>query len=261
MTAPLAVITGASSGIGAATARALAGEGWHVVLIARTTARLEVVQQSIAAGGGTAIIEALDAADGQQVLAMADRIRLELGRPDLVVNSAGMGAWKFIEETPPEEALEMLSAPYLAAYNTSHAFMADMIEARTGTLIQVGSPASRLPWPGATAYTAVRWALRGLSEALNQDLVGTGVTSSHVVFGEVASSYFEHNQVNRDHLPRLGRLIPVITPEACAKVILSTVRRPRREVVYPFMLKVFYWLAAVTPGPTRWLLARSGRHH
>jgi short-subunit dehydrogenase len=257
----LAVVTGASSGIGAATARALGAAGWQVILVARTRPRLEVVQQSIAAGGGSAVVEALDAADGRQVLEMADRVRCELGPPDVVVNSAGIGAWKFIEETPPEEALEMLSAPYLAAYNSSHAFMADMIAARQGTLVHVGSPASRLPWPGATAYSAARWALRGLNEALNQDLMGTGVTSSHVVFGEVSSPYFEHNRVERDQLPKLGRLIPVTTPERCADIILDTIRRPRREVVFPFMLKLFYWMAAVTPGPTRWLVARSGRRH
>lgn len=261
MTSPLAVVTGASSGIGAATARALAGNGWYVILIARSRPKLEVVLQSIIAGGGTATIEALDAADGREVLAMADRIRLEMGPPELVVNSAGTGAWKFLEETPPEEALDMLAAPYLAAYNTTYAFMADMIAARRGAIIHVGSPASRLPWPGATSYTAVRWALRGLSEALNQDLVGTGVTSSHVVFGEVASAYFEHNQVDRGHLPKLGRLIPVTSPERCADVILQTIRRPRREVVYPFMLRVFYWMAAVLPAPTRWMVARSGRRH
>jgi short-subunit dehydrogenase len=139
--------------------------------------------------------------------------------------------------------------------------MADMIAARRGILVHVGSPASRLPWPGATAYAAARWALRGLNEALNQDLMGTGVTSSHVVFGEVSSPYFEHNRVERDQLPKLGRLIPVTTPERCADIILDTIRRPRREVVFPFMLKLFYWMAAVTPGPTRWLVARSGRRH
>jgi len=261
MNGSLAVVTGASSGIGAATSRALALEGFGVVLVARGRAQLEVVEQSIIAGGGEAVIEALDASDGQQILAMADRIRLVHGSPSVIVNSAGIGEWKFIEETPPTEAVDMLAAPYLAAYNVSHAFMPDMLANGQGTLIHVGSPASRLAWPGATSYTAVRWALKGLNEALNQDLVGTGVTSSHVVFGEVSSPYFDHNQVARDHLPKIGRVVPVTTPEGCAEVILRTIHRPRREVVYPFMLKVMYWLAALTPGPTRWLLARSGRRH
>jgi NADP-dependent 3-hydroxy acid dehydrogenase YdfG len=257
----LAVVTGASSGIGAATARALAADGWRVVLVARGRAQLEVVEQSITAGGGEAVIEALDASDGAEVLAMADRIRLQHGSPSLIVNSAGMGEWKFIEETPPNEAVAMLAAPYLAAYNTSHAFMPDMLDAASGTLIHVGSPASRLPWPGATSYTAVRWALKGLNEALNQDLAGTGVRSCHVVFGEVSSAYFDTNKVAREHLPKIGRLVPVITPEQCARVVMDVVRRPRREVVYPFMLRVMYWLAAVSPGPTRWLLVRTGRRH
>jgi short-subunit dehydrogenase len=261
MNRKLAVVTGASSGIGAATARSLASDGWRVVLVARGRPQLEVVEQSITAGGGEAVIQTLDASNGAEVLAMADRIRLEHGSPSLVINSAGMGQWKFIEETPPDEAVAMLAAPYLAAYNTSHAFMPDMLDAGSGTLIHVGSPASRLPWPGATSYTAVRWALKGLNEALHQDLAGTGVTTSHVVFGEVSSPYFDTNQVDPEHLPKLGRLVPVSTPEQCARVIMKTIQQPRREVVYPFMLKVMYWLAALTPGPTRWLLARTGRRH
>jgi short-subunit dehydrogenase len=232
-----------------------------VVLVARGRPQLEVVEQSITAGGGEAVIEALDASDGSEILAMADRLRLRHGSPSLVVNSAGFGEWKFIEETPPDEAVAMLGAPYLAAYNTSHAFMPDMLDAGKGTLVHVGSPASRLPWPGSTSYTAVRWALKGLNEALHQDLAGTGVTSSHVVFGEVSSPYFETNRVAREDHPKIGRLVPVSTPEQCAAVIMKTIRRPRREVVYPLMLKVMYWLAAITPGPTRWLLVRSGRRH
>ena len=261
MDAPISVITGASSGIGAATARLLATEGWQVVLVARRRPQLEVVQQSIAAAGGAAIVEPLDAADGGQVQAMAERILADHGSPDLVVNSAGAGVWRFIEETPPEDALQMMGAPYLAAYNTTHAFMAAMLERGSGLVIHVGSPASRMPWPGATAYTASRWALRGLHESLCQDLRGTGVSSCHVVFGEVSSAYFDHNPESRQHIPSIGKLIPVISPERCARVILGVVHRPRRTVIHPFMLKVFYWMAAVSPGPTRWMIARTGRRH
>jgi uncharacterized protein len=261
MNSQLAVVSGASSGIGAATAKALAGSGWHVVLVARGRPGLEDVQRSIAAGGGAAVVAALDAADGSQVAAMAETVRRELGSPSLVVNGAGFGAWKFLEDTPPEETAAMVAAPYLAASNLCRAFLPDMLERRAGLLVHVGSPASRIPWPGATSYTAMRWALRGLHEALCQDLVGTGVRSCHVVFGEVSSPYFEHNRIGHDQLPGVGRLIPAITPERCARVILRTVRRPRREVVHPFMLRLFYVMAAVAPGPTRRLVAATGRRH
>jgi len=261
MNPQLAVVSGASSGIGAATARALAATGWQVVLVARGRDGLETVQQAIAAAGGSAAVAALDAGDAGQVAAMAERVRRELGSPSLVVNSAGVGAWAFLEDTPAAELAAMVAAPYLAAANLSQAFLPAMLERRAGLLVHVGSPASRIPWPGATSYTAMRWALRGLHEALCQDLIGTGVRSCHVVFGEVRSPYFEHNRINRDQLPRLGRLIPAVTPESCAAVILRTVRRPRREVVHPPMLRLFYALAALAPAPTRWLIARTGRTH
>jgi len=258
---PIAVVTGASSGIGAATARALAAEGWRVVLVARRASRLEELAGEIAAAGGSAIVEPLDAADGGAVLAMAGRVRASWGAPSLVVNSAGAGVWRFLEETTPEQIVEMMGAPYVAAANTSRAFIALMLAAGSGHLVHVGSPASIMPWPGATAYTASRWALRGLHEALHMDLAGTGVHSTLVYLGEVSSEYFEANPDSRQHIPQIGAWIPVSSPERCAKVILGVVRRPRRVVFHPFALRLMAWMAAIAPAPTRWLIARTGRRH
>ena len=256
-----AVVTGASSGIGAATATALALDGWRVVLVARRAERLSELVENIAAAGGEAMAEALDAADGPAVMSMAERVRAEWGEPSLVVNSAGAGEWRFLEETSVAEIVEMMGAPYLAAANTSRAFLEDMLKKGRGHLIHVGSPASVMPWPGATGYTASRWALRGLHEALWQDLRGTGIRSSMVYFGEVSSEYFEANPGSHQYMPKLGAPIPLTTPEQCARVLLEVARRPRRVVFYPFALRFMAWLAAITPGSTRWLIARTGRRH
>jgi short-subunit dehydrogenase len=232
-----------------------------VVLVARRVARLEELAASIADEGGEARAEALDAADGSAVMVMAERVRAEWGAPSLVINSAGAGAWRFLEETSTEEIVEMMGAPYLAAANTCRAFMSDMLLSKRGLFVHVGSPASVVPWPGATAYTGSRWALRGLHEALCQDLYGTGVRSSLVYFGEVSSEYFEVNPASREHMPKLAAPIPVSTPERCAEVLLKIVHRPRRVVFYPSALRLMAWFAAIAPGPTRYLAARTGRRH
>src|SRR5688572_19850246 len=104
----LAVVTGASSGIGAAAAAALAADGWRVVLVARGREALDVTHQQITGAGGDAVVEALDAADGDAVVAMARRVLDEHGVPEAIVNSAGAGEWRFIEDTPPALARQMM---------------------------------------------------------------------------------------------------------------------------------------------------------
>jgi NADP-dependent 3-hydroxy acid dehydrogenase YdfG len=257
----IAVITGASSGIGAATAEALAAKGWRVVLVARRVERLEALATTIGTTGGKAIVEALDCADGAAVAAMAKRVHDRWGAPSLVVNSAGAGIWRFLEETTHDEIDAMIGAPYLAAAHISRTFVGDMIADGNGLLIHIASPASVIPWPGATAYTASRWALRGLHEALRQDLRGTGVRSSLVYFGEVSSEYFEVNPASHEHIPSLGSWIPVSSPERCAEVLLGVVRRPRAVIFHPFALRLMAWTAFLFPGPTRWLIAKTGRKH
>jgi len=192
---------------------------------------------------------------------MAQRVRADWGAPSLVVNSAGAGRWRFIEETSVEEIAAMIGAPYLAAANTCRAFMADMLAAKRGLFIHVGSPATVVPWPGATAYIGSRWALSGLHEALCQDLRGTGVRSSIVYFGEVSSEYFEANPGTHEHIPKIAAPIPVSTPERCAEILLGVVHRPRRVVFYPFVLRLMAWFAAIAPAPMRYLAARTGRRH
>lgn len=251
----LALITGASSGIGADTARALAGSGWRVVLVARSAGRLRDVCDSI---GAQAFPEPCDASDGDAVLAMADRIRDAHGVPDLIVNAAGLGRWARVEETTPAEAREMIGAPYLAAFNVVHAFMRDMLLRGSGTLIHVNSPGAYCAWPAAAGYIAARSALHGLHEALRQDLAGTGIHSCEAIFGVVDSDYFAHNPGVEARIPRITRTIRTLGTAECARVIVDLAHRPRPEVVHPFMLRAYRWQQRLTPGLVRWLLWRTG---
>lgn len=255
----LAVVTGASSGIGRATAVKLAANGWRVVVCARRKAVLDELAAEVTAAGGTAIVEALDAGDGDAVVAMARRVIEAHGAPDAVVNCAGAGQWKYIEDTTPAEIRGMIGAPYLAAFHATHAFMTAMLAAGRGQVLHINSPAGVMPWGGCTGYASARFALRGLHEALRMDLVGTGVRSTHVLLGEVSSSYFESNPGSQEHIPGIARLIPLSTPEQCADVIMSAIRRPRDTVISPFMLRLFIWANAVAPWLVRVLVRATQR--
>jgi uncharacterized protein len=257
--APVAVVTGASSGIGAATARLLGARGWSVALVARRAERLAEVARDVETAGGRALVAAIDASDGAAVDAMAARVVADLGSPDAVVNSAGAGVWRWMEDTSHDELARMLGAPFLAAWNTTHAFLPVMLERGRGVVVHVGSPASVAPWPGATGYTTSRWALRGLHEALRQDLAGTGVVSCHVLFGEVESGYFDANPDTRQHIPRVGRLIGVITPERAARTLVRVVERPRAQVFDPPALAAMQAANRISPRLVALLARRTGR--
>jgi uncharacterized protein len=258
-TGQVAVVTGASSGIGAATARLLGARGWTVVLVARRAERLAEVARDVEAAGGRAHVAGLDAADGAAVDAMADEVLRVHGVPTAIVSSAGAGVWRWIEDTPHEELDAMLGAPFRAAWNVTRAFLPAMLTARRGVLVHVGSPASLAPWPGATGYTTSRWALRGLHEALRQDLAGSGVRSCHVVLGEVSSEYFEANPDTHEHIPRVARIIPVITPERAAEVVVRTIDRPRSQVLFPRTLVAMQVMNRIAPGLVALLARRTGR--
>jgi short-subunit dehydrogenase len=251
----LILITGASSGIGAATARSLAAAGYRLVLLARTKDKLAALAAEL---DGAAHVEACDAGDGPAVLAMAERVLDAHGVPHAIVHCAGLGEWKRIEDTLPAEALAMMQAPYFAAFHVNHAFMGAMLRERRGVLIHVNSPASLFPWPSSVGYAAARWALRGLHESLCQDLAGTGLRSCHVVFGRVASEYFSNNPGTEEKLPGIAKTIRTISAEECALVLRDLVESPRREVVHPFMLQLYTWTYAVAPGLVRSLLQLTG---
>lgn len=251
----VALVTGASSGIGRATALRFARDGWTVIAVARTRSALE----ALAAEAAGIEVEALDAGDGAAVEALAARVLAKHGTPDVIVNSAGAGEWKWLEDTTGAELVGMIGAPYLAAAHVTRVFLGGMVARKSGVILHVGSPASYQPWAGSAGYAASRWALRGLHETLRLDLRGTGVRSCHVVFGEVTSSYFANNPNSHEHIPTIAGIIPKSTPEQCAEVLRRVADRPRDEVLSPPMLALLMWLQWLAPGIFRAVVARTGR--
>jgi len=250
----LALITGASTGIGAATARALAGRGARVALVARSADKLESLAAEIGEG---ALACPTDVSDHRAVAQLAERIRAEAGVPDVLVNNAGAGRFLFIEETSPEELVQMTAVPYHAAFFVTRAFIAEMLARRSGRIVNVSTPVAYAPWAGATGYAGARWAMRGFTEALRADLHRTGVGVTLVVPGKVSSEYFTHNPGAEERIPNVVRLMRTLTPEQTAEAIVRAIERERAEVIVPVELRALMLQSRLLPGLTRRVIHRT----
>ncbi len=260
LTNKLILITGASSGIGAATARLAARQGARVILVARSQDKLECLAEEIHRGGGIAYIHAADLTNPQAVTAMERVISTKIGIPDILFNNAGAGRWLYTDETSMDEAAGMMAAPYLSAFYVTRAFLPAMLKRNSGRIINMTSIAAFMAWPGATAYTAARWAMRGFNEGLRADLHSTKVRITLAAFAKVRSDYWANNLGSEENLPGVQKMIPVLTADQAARAILSSVRWNLPFVAAPFMVHVILSLNYLFPQITRGLLYATGSH-
>jgi uncharacterized protein len=238
----LVLVTGASSGIGRATAEILARKGARVILVARNTERLAEVTAGIKEAGGEAISYAADLSSVPDVESVCERIKIEQGVPDIIVNNAGAGRWRPLVRTSLEEARAMIELPYLAAFYVTRMFLPEMIERGSGQVVCVTSPASHMVWPNACGYIAARHALKGFAEALRQETKSTGVDVTLVTLGTVASSYWEHNSGSRENVPRgIPLLMPELTTTQAAETIVTAIEQRKARVVRPLFFKVLFF--------------------
>jgi short-subunit dehydrogenase len=254
----LMLITGASSGIGAATAKLAAKEGARVVLVARSKDKLEQVAEEIRRSGGTAYTQAVDVSDPQAVAALEKSVTAELGAPDILFNNAGGGRWLHTEETSPEEAAEMMSAPYLAAFYVTRAFLPAMLKRNSGLVINMTSIGGFMPWPAATAYLAARFAMRGFHEGLRADLYGSKVRAMLTAFAKVESEYWQKNPESLKNLPAAQKMIPILTSEQTAWAIINGIRWNLPVVFAPLMMWVILILGYLFPPITHWIVFNTG---
>lgn len=250
----LALVTGASSGIGAATACLLAERGARLILVARNAPRLDAVARRIATSGGEADVIAADLSDIQQVKQLGEHVKARFGAPDVLINNAGAGRWQSVLETSPEEALSMLAVPYLAAFTLTRELLPAMLERGSGHIVNVTSVAARLAWPGATAYIAARRAMDGFHAGLAAELLGTGVGCSLMVLGTVETPYWEHNPGSRERLPRARGIAPLEVDEA-ASAIAVAIERERPRVVKPAVFRLLFVLAELFPESMKRMLS------
>lgn len=175
-----AVVTGASSGIGAATALSLAAAGFPVALGARRTDKLEEVAAQIRADGGEAVTHPLDLTDEDSVQTFAKAVAAELGDIEVVVSNAGAVAPGTIVEVDSERFTRELDLTVVGAHRLVKAFVPAMIERSRGDVVFISSDTAVRARPFMAAYSAGKWGLEGLAQSLQLELEGTGVRASVV---------------------------------------------------------------------------------
>jgi short-subunit dehydrogenase len=254
----IAVITGASSGIGAASAKALAEQGARVIMLARGADRLHVLAAEIAQIGGMAHVFPVDLSDAQATALVCAQIMREVGTPDVVFNNAGVGRWLYTEETDSAELIQMTAVPYFAAFNVTKAFLPAMMARGSGRIVNITSPAAFVPWPGATAYVTARWAIRGFTEALRADLYSSGVGVTLLIPGEVDTSYFDNNPGARDRIPWINRFYKTLSAEEVAAMLLVAIVKEKRQFARPHTIAATIWLAQHFPRTVQWVSIKTG---
>ena len=165
----VAVVTGASSGIGAATARALAADGYRVALLARRLDRITTLADEL--GNGSTAIEA-DVTDRDSIVAAADRVRQELGTADVLVNNAGVMLLGPFGSGQRADYRQMIEVNLLGAITTTEVFL-DQLKDGGGDIINISSVAGRTARSGNGVYAATKWGINGWSESLRQELLPT----------------------------------------------------------------------------------------
>ncbi len=248
LTGTVCLVTGASSGIGRATALRLAGGGGRVLALGRDRAALDEVA---AKTGGTVIVA--DLADPAEVERAAAESLAVAGRVDVLVNNAGEGWGGPFAEINPLRAELLVRTNLLAPIRLARALLLPMLDRKTGHIVNVASIAGHVGVPGEAVYAATKAGLIGFSESLRYELAGTGVGVSVVSPGVVRTAFFE--RAGRPYQRRFPRLID---PDRVARAIIRAIRRNTAQVFEPKWMAFPAWLRGAWPSMYRWGANRFG---
>ncbi len=219
---PVFLITGASSGIGAATARHAAEAGYRLVLAARSADRLHELAESIG-GSERALAVGCDVTESDQQQAMVQQALAHFGRLDVAWANAGFGAARgFLKESPEHWRSMVLTNVYGAAL-TIRACLPSIIESR-GHFLLTGSVAGRRALPGSL-YSATKWSVTGMGESLRQELNGTGARVTVIEPGMVDTPFFDNPVTN------------ALSPDDVARAVMFAVSQPAHVDVNEILVR------------------------
>jgi short-subunit dehydrogenase len=248
----VAVVTGASSGIGEATARELASRGAAVVLASRDAGKLEALRREISASGGRALAVKTDISDAGPVEAMVREAVEAFGSIDVLVNNAGLGLSGRVAELRAEDLRYIFEVNTIGPLNCIQAALPHM--PRGGRIINVSSVVGRRSIPKVGGYCATKFALNALSDALRVEVADRGITVTSVYPGTTRTAFRENSRRTKDE--KRGWRPKGVTPGKVAEKIADAAEKGPRDVYVTLPDRIFVAATMLFPSLTDRLLSR-----
>lgn len=254
----IAVVTGASAGVGRATAVELASRGWDVALLARGQAGLDAAATDVEAHGQRALTVATDVADYDQVRAAARRVEDELGPIDCWINNAMATTFARIRDLEVEEIARATDVTYLGQVHGAFAALEHMRPRDAGTIVFVGSALAYRGIPLQAPYCAAKFAARGFHDSLRTELIeeGSNISTTIVHLPAVNTPQFNWSRAKVDKHPQ--PVPPIYQPEVAATAIVDAAEHPPRQKILGTWNWLVVKLAQFMPGVGDHYMARSG---
>lgn len=238
------IVTGASSGIGEATARQFGREGARIVLAARRVDRLEAVAKEIVdmGSGAEVLVVAADLSKLEDIQSLVNQTLQKFGRIDVLVNNAGFGRLDWLENLDPvKDIAAQIDVNVMGVIQTTRQVLPVMIQQRSGHIINMGSMAGLIGTPTYTIYAASKHAVHGFSEALRREVKPWGIDVSVIYPGGVVTEFASHAGIKRKTKATTPKFM-LLTADQVGQAVVKIVRRPRAMWILPWLWTVSVWM-------------------
>ena len=231
------LITGASSGFGAAAAKRFAQEGCKIVLAARRIERLEEMANEMNIRGGDSLPIAVDVTQPAQIDALVKAVVTHYGRIDILFNNAGFGRLDWFEMLDPVKDIQaQITVDLLGVIWTARAVLPQMYKQGSGHIINMSSLAGWAAPPLYTVYSAAKFGVRGFTEALRREAAPLGVKVSAIYPGSAATEFQTHIGQNKAKRRFRSPRWLSLTADDVARAVVDLARRPQRRIILPWMM-------------------------